>query len=134
MSDGEQQHPAEGFTRPFADVLMDLGKKGSTHTELSEGLKELCAAVRDNGKGGSLTLTIKVNPLDKKNSEILTFTDTVTVKVPEKDRKKTVFFPDNEGNPLRDNPNQMQFEGLRDVSEPREPDAAERAAGEAVSE
>lgn len=122
----------ETVVRPFADWLREQGG-GRTHDELSEGLTDLVAAVQATGKGGSLTLTINLKPLEKGNTNALIVTDKVTVKRPLLERSASVFFPDRAGNLHRNDPNQLAFDSLRDVSAPAEervPDHAERAAGD----
>lgn len=117
----------EIVVRPFADFLREVGK-GSVHDEMSEKLNDLVTAVEETGKGGSITLTLHVKPMEKGNVNALLVSDAITVKKPTTPRKASVFFPDA-GNLVRNDPNQMTFEGLRDVSGEREPDARERAAG-----
>lgn len=115
--------------RPFADFLRDVGK-GACHDELSEKLNDLVTAVEETGKAGSITLTLTVKPMEKGNVNALLVSDAITVKKPTTPRKASVFFPDG-GNLVRNDPNQPELSGLRDVSDPgeREDDARERAAG-----
>ena len=108
----EEQH-----ARPFADFL---AQQGRAHQELTEGLHDLIAAVKDTGKAGTLTLTIKV-AVDMKNDEILRVSDNVVLKAPAHDRGERIYYADRTGNLTRSNPNQPELEGLRDVSAPAEP-------------
>lgn len=120
----------ESQTRPFADFLREHAG-GRSHNELSETLKDLVKAVSLTHKAGSLTLTITVKPM-KDNVDALIVSDKIVAKVPQLDRKVSVFYATSEGNLVRDDPNQLTFGSLTDVSdeEPeREPDARERAAG-----
>lgn len=48
----------------FMDFLREH-RSGLTHSELTDALKELVAAVTDEHKGGKITLTISVKPLGK---------------------------------------------------------------------
>ena len=99
--------------RPFADWLREQSK-GSSHDELSEGLHTLIARVRDTGKRGSIVFTVTVAPL-KDDIDILVVSDEIKLKLPEHDRKASMFYPDDHGNLSRTDPNQLTFEGLREV-------------------
>lgn len=101
------------FTRPFADFLREQSA-GRTHDDLTTGLAEVVAAVKDTGKKGTITLTITVAPLDK-NGNALTVTDAIKKVVPQHDRRKSIFYADDAGNLTKDDPMQPTFEGLREV-------------------
>lgn len=88
----------------FAAILATIRPK--TVAELSDALRELVGKVRDTGKGGSLTLTIEVKPLDG-DSNVLTVNDQIRVKAPEHSRKGSLAFPDAHGNLSRSDPNTM---------------------------
>jgi hypothetical protein len=123
--------PAEQVIRPFADFLLEL-EAGRPHAELGEALHEVVEAVRGTGKPGSVTFTVSIQPL-KDAVDVLKVQPTVKTKVPELPRPATVWFPDRNGNLRRDNPNQLAFDSIRDVSAPDEPralDGRELAAGE----
>jgi hypothetical protein len=107
----------EQHARPFADFLTQQTR---AHDELTEGLHELTAAVRETGKAGTITLTIKISA-DKKTPDILRVSDNVTVKAPAFDRGERIYFTDHAGNLTRSNPMQPELEGLRDVSAPASP-------------
>ncbi|MDI1288900.1 MAG: hypothetical protein PSX37_02985 [bacterium] len=103
--------------RPFGDFLREHGK-GSTHDELSETLHTLVARVKDTGKSGSVTLTIKVEPM-KKDERVVVVSDKISIKLPERDRPSAVWFISKDGNLQRDDPNQFPlFESLREVPPP----------------
>lgn len=99
--------------RPFADWLREQSN-GTTHDELGEALYDLVARVRDTGKKGSLTLTITVGLFDK-GADVLVVSDEIRLKLPEHDRKASLFYPDKVGNLTRTDPNQLTFESLREV-------------------
>lgn len=99
--------------RPFADWLREQSG-GTTHDELGEGLHDLVARVRDTGKKGSVSLTITVEPL-KGESDVLIVSDEIKLRLPEHDRKASLFYPDEFGNLSRTDPNQLTFESLREV-------------------
>lgn len=105
--------PDEGarHIRPFADWLREQSA-GRTHNELGEGLHDLIARVRDTGKKGTLTLTVSVAPLDKDVSTLVV-SDEIRLKLPEHDRKASIFYTDDAGNLSRTDPNQPEISGLR---------------------
>lgn len=111
-STGEDK-TAEVYVRPFADFLREQGS-GRTHDELSEALHELVARVKDTGKGGSVTLVIKVAPL-KKSDDVLVVTDDIKKSFPIHDRKPSLTYVDKAGNLTRSDPNQLTFDSLREV-------------------
>lgn len=102
--------------RPFADWLREQSG-GDTHEELGESLHDLIARVRDTGKGGTLTLTISVKPL-KDDLNVLIVTDEIKLKLPEHDRKGSMFYADDDNNLVRSDPRQMTFDSLREVPPP----------------
>lgn len=100
--------------RPFADFLRDQSR-GSTHEELSEGLRDLVAKVLDTGKKGTLTLILTVEPMPKSDGNALIVSDEIRLKLPEFARDNSLFFADDDSNLYRTDPRQMVFEGLREV-------------------
>jgi len=98
--------------RPFADFLREQAK-GNSHEELSEGLHDLVARVLDTGKKGTITYVVTVEPT--KGTSALTVSDEIKLKLPEHDRDASLFFTDRNGNLTRKDPNQLEFEGLREV-------------------
>lgn len=93
--------------RDFAAFLVEQSN-GRTHTELSEGLRDLVTRVIDTGKKGSITLTVNVEPM-KGAPETLVVTDAIKLKLPEHDRKASIFWPDPSGNLCRSDPNQRSI-------------------------
>lgn len=100
--------------RPFATWLLEQSG-GKTHEELSEALYDLVGRVRDTGKKGSVSLTVNVAPL-KGDIDVLVVADEIKLRLPEHDRKASLFYPDKDGNLTRRDPNQLSFdEQLREV-------------------
>jgi hypothetical protein len=100
--------------RPFAEWLEDQ-RNGLTHAELTNSLKELVEAVNAYGKGGSLTLTIKLEPA---GDGMVAVKDDIKLKAPLPDRSINIFYVDDGMNLRRDNPRQQQLD-LREVPAPR---------------
>lgn len=106
--------------RPFAEWLLEQSS-GSTHDELSEGLHDLVSRVKDTGKKGTLTLVVTVAPM-KEDQEVLVVSDEIKLKLPEFARKASIFYADGDGNLTRKNPNQMEFDFLRELPSGPTPD------------
>ncbi len=99
--------------RPFADWLREQAG-GKSHDELSQALYDLVQRVGDTGKKGSIVYTISVGPL-KNDNDVLVVDDQIKLKLPEHDRKASLFYTDKTGNLTRTDPNQLAFESLREV-------------------
>lgn len=56
-----------------------------------------------------MTITVTVAPL-KNDADVLVVTDEIKLKLPEHDRKASLFYPDRYGNLGRTDPNQLQLE------------------------
>lgn len=106
----------ERHVRPFAETLVALNG-GTTHAEASNLLADLVAAVRDTGKKGSLTLTVDLAPLKGASNQLVVAAH-VSVKAPKADSRTAVFFVDSNGGLSRNDPNQLELDGLR-VVEPK---------------
>ena len=114
MSDEQPELGADQpVIRPFADWLREQSS-GKTHDELSEALWDLIARVRDTGKKGSVSLTVSV-ALMKGDKDVLIVSDEIKLRIPEHDRKASLFYPDRNGNLARTDPHQLTFESLREV-------------------
>lgn len=99
----------------FIDVLMRQGN-GATNQELSDELREIVQRVRATGKTGTLTLQLKVELVKSTNSIVIL--DKISAKKPEYDRPSSLFFADDDGNLLREDPNQLSMFDLADIAEP----------------
>lgn len=101
--------------RPFADWLREQAG-GKSHDELSDALFDLVQRVRDTGKKGSVHYTISVGPM-KGDKDVLVISDEIKLRLPEHDRKASLFYTDKTGNLTRSDPNQLSFESLREVGD-----------------
>jgi hypothetical protein len=100
-------HDDDQHARPFAAFLREQAG-GKTHDELSDALRDLVGRVQDTGKKGSLTLVVNVEPL-KGDTDTLVIKDEIKLRLPEHDRKASLFFVASDGNLTRENPNQPQL-------------------------
>lgn len=101
--------------RPFADWLREQAG-GKSHDELSDALFDLVQRVKDTGKKGTVSYTISVGPM-KGDKDVLVISDEIKLRLPEHDRKASLFYTDKTGNLTRQDPNQLAFESLREVGE-----------------
>jgi hypothetical protein len=102
-----------GRVKPFADVLREI-RAGQVADQAATDMQHLVAAVREHGKKGTLTLTITVEPM-KGNEDALAVSGDVALKAPKAAPKAAIFFADDDGNLLRDDPRQVALPGLRRV-------------------
>lgn len=105
--------------RPFADLLRDH-RRGATHDELTEKLRELVAAVTEQNKAGTLTITIGMKPAGKASGAFDVSFD-AKVKLPKQDPGSSIFFVTPDNNLVREDPRQAVME-LREIG----PTAAHR--------
>lgn len=111
--------PSEAaHVKPFATYLTATNG-GRTHTDLSEKLHELTEAVLRTGKAGTLTLTIKVDA-DNVDNRRLTSAELVVLKPPRGEARKSVFWADDDGNLIRNDPSQLDFGDLRPATAPEQ--------------
>lgn len=99
-------------TRPFYDFLREH-RNGRTHDDLAGALNELTAAVVEENKSGSLTITIKIKPAG--NSGALEVAVDHKIKAPVSPPGVSIFFPTPENNLVRTDPKQMTME-LREIA------------------
>jgi hypothetical protein len=117
---------AQPIARPFADWLREQSA-GRTHDELSQALHDLVSAVQLTGKKGTLTLTVELKPIAPGDVGTLVATDRVVLKAPANERARSVFFVDRHGRLTRNDPNQLEFEPLREVPAPEQPTTPTKA-------
>jgi hypothetical protein len=113
MTDTNTADGDDVYVRPFADWLREQAG-GKSHDELSDAVYDLVQRVKDTGKKGSIVYTINIGPM-KGDKDVLMVDDQIKLKLPEHDRKASLFYTDKVGNLTRTDPNQPQFEGLREV-------------------
>jgi hypothetical protein len=104
---------APGQVRPFADILRDLGR-GEVADEAAVMLTELVQTVRACGKKGNFTLRVEVAPF-KGDTRQLMVSAVAESKPPKGDPIAAIFFADDSGNLVRNDPHQPMLP-LRDVA------------------
>ncbi|TDD68588.1 hypothetical protein [Actinomadura rubrisoli] len=110
--------------RPFADVLADLGRE-KVVDEAGVQLQQLVNTVAESGRKGRLVLTVEVAPM-KGNSAALMVHAKSDLKLPAAEPVGAVFFYDDDGNLLRDDPRQLKF-NLRELNAPSDPKDLKKA-------
>lgn len=89
----------------FPKALFELDN-GATVAELAAALQKLTASVREIGKAGSLTLTIKVAPASKGATDVVTVQSQVRAKLPEAERRVAIFYVTDDNQLVRNDPHQ----------------------------
>jgi hypothetical protein len=113
-------------TKAFAVFLQDL-RDGRAHAELSGLLAELLAKVKETGKGGSLTLKLKVKPAGRGSDvDKVVIADAITLDLPKPERGEDFFWLNEDNELTRNHPKQGSLE-LRDAT-PAQPATFKEAA------
>ncbi|UOK18038.1 hypothetical protein QLQ75_gp44 [Gordonia phage Santhid] len=89
---------------PEFSTLLLQHAKGRAHDEATRKLAQLVTAVKETGKGGSITVQIKVVP-DKKIDGVVKIEDKVTASIPF-DQSTSMWFTDDNGQLHRNDPKQ----------------------------
>ncbi|MHB8727626.1 MAG: hypothetical protein ACYC9K_01155 [Sulfuricaulis sp.] len=94
--------------RPFTETLREL-RAGRTQDELAEAMNQVVKAVRETGKVGEVTLTIRVKAASAGNTDTLMLLDTIKTKIPQLERGASSFFATPDNNLTRRDPNQREL-------------------------
>jgi hypothetical protein len=92
----------------FQETILQVNN-GAALGELSEALATVVAAVRQTGKKGAITLTLKVAPASKASTDVLLIEADVKAKVPEQERGSTIFYATDENLLVRNDPKQQML-------------------------
>lgn len=104
-----KQDTEQSQAREFAAFLLDINK-GQSHVELSEKLRDLITEVQRTGKAGSLTYKVEVKP-EAGTDGVVIVTDQIACKLPQGERRKSLFFVDDDNNLVRNDPRQHSLFG-----------------------
>ena len=89
--------------------------QGKALSEFDAGFDQLNSKVKQLGKGGEITFTLKVSPARKGSSvEMVCISHDIKVKLPRESKPEDLFFINDGGQLQRNHPNQQSFD-LRDV-------------------
>ena len=92
----------------FQETIAQINN-GAAVSELCHALEAVVAAVRETGKSGSLTLTLKVAPASKNTTHVLLIESQVKTKLPESERGMTIFYATDENQLVRNDPRQQSL-------------------------
>jgi hypothetical protein len=92
----------------FHETIVQINN-GATVAEMSEALQQVVAAVRQTGKSGSITLTLKVAPAAKNSTDVLMVESQVKTKLPEPERGMTIFYATDQNTLVRNDPKQQRL-------------------------
>ena len=92
----------------FNETILQINN-GAVSAELAEALQQVVAAVRQTGKTGSVTFTLKVTPASRKTTEVLMIESLVRTKLPEAERGMTVFYATEDNRLVRNDPKQQML-------------------------
>lgn len=93
--------------RLITDVLRDI-RKGQAVDIASRAMAEVVRGVIAHGKPGEVTITVKVKP--DKEAGAFSLSPSVKYKIPMPDLAEGIFFADEAGNLVREDPRQKDIE------------------------
>lgn len=95
----------------FAEWMLEH-RSGGFHNELSKKLSDLHRAVYETQKQGTLTIKVTIKP----NGGQFSYVDDVKSSTPEAGKPLSLFFYDEDtGSVSRNDPRQMEIDGLRRI-------------------
>jgi len=101
------------MSNTFDKTLREV-RGGLVVSELSQKLGEVVGAVRATGKGGKLTLELKIRPASKGETVCVMVEDEIKVSLPKPEKATSVFYATESNLLERSDPRQKEFE-LREV-------------------
>ena len=116
---------SEPISNAFSQMLGQL-RGGQPLTELTEAMQNCVAAAKEHQKPATLKLTLKFSP----QGGAMIVTDDIDLKLPEKERTGSIFFPTELNTLSRENPEQRNLD-LQTVETPR-PEMQEVTAVKAI--
>lgn len=106
MAKNADRNHDESFT-DFSETVAGIGG-GMLNEKLSERLNEVTRKARETGKGGSVTLTLKVKPAGQIGT-MVQIDGKVTAKVPEPDLPGAIMYAKDDGTLHVDDPRQLKL-------------------------
>ncbi|WP_394360702.1 hypothetical protein [Amycolatopsis sp. SB7-3] len=106
MTDTDTDTKAEEKAEPrdFAAFLMEH-RRGKSHAELSEALRDLVLAVEETRKVGRITYTLTIKPQERTRGAVMV-ADQIKCSLPEHERSESIFFATDTGELIRNDPRQ----------------------------
>lgn len=97
--------------RTFTATIEAL-RFGTLGDDLTDKLRELVSSCATTGRNGAITLTLALKP--GKGGQIEVF-DEIKLKLPKEEKGSSLMFATPDNNLQREDPRQMQLEGLKTV-------------------
>ena len=95
-----------------ASALIDSLDNGDVSYELACKTQEVVRAVKETGKAGSISLTIKISPMAKFGAAAVAIMANIKQSIPQREYKQTIKFAQDDGTLVGDDPNQRKFEEI----------------------
>lgn len=99
---------------------------GDLAADCNDKMREVVEAIRETGKAGSLTLTLKFKPVEEGDGTAVKVNDTISVKIPQPSLGVCIFYTNDTGGLQRADPRQREFKGAgfdrQELADPPEPD------------
>lgn len=87
--------------------LLQQHRGGEVLSDLAAAMREVTEAVQLAGKPGAIILTIAIQPATSSGAVIVA--DEIKVKLPKEEKITSIFFSDDAGNLLRNDPRQKEL-------------------------
>ncbi len=107
--------------RGVMQILPEL-RNGDLVKELTAAIQDMAVAVETYQKGGEITLKLKYKPAQG-SSNAIAITDELKVKIPTAPTRPTLMFTDESGSLTRNDPNQLELQGITIVRHEPKPAA-----------
>src|SRR5690242_7781079 len=114
MAEGEQVAGAFGESRSYATeavAFLTNQRSGTLLQDFGEDLAALVEAVRETGRGGELTLKVKIRPAAKNGGPSVVVSDAIALKAPKPEIAETVMYAGDGGVLSRRDPRQPSLPG-----------------------
>ena len=92
----------------YLEEVLAAINKGAPIAEITRELERLLSAIRDTGKGGTLTIKVAIAPF-KGSSDALCLSCQVATKLPEPERGVALFYLTDDNRLVRNDPRQQQL-------------------------
>jgi hypothetical protein len=101
-------------------AMLQQQRRGECMNDLADAVRKLTTAVQLTGRAGDLVLKLTLRPASKGAGNALVIEDDIRLKEPKPEQPGSIFFADEDGNLLREDPRQLNME-LRTVDGGQEP-------------
>jgi len=106
-------------------TLLQNHRQGGALNELGQALRTVADAAQLTGKPGGITLKVAIAPTNSGAVEIL---DDIKITMPKAEKIGSLFFVGEDGNLLRNNPNQLEMPLRAVESAPMDVEALKKAS------